>query len=230
MPERRSARVVGTDDGGRTFTARAVTYGVVDDYNTRFVRGVFNDGLADHLPVIAWAHSWDEPIGRVTDWEERDDGLYITGRFSDPEAVPRARQAISQLSDGTLTDVSVGFSRLEDTRAEDGIVDITRAVLDEVSVVLRGAVPGAQVLSIRTPAGQIDEHQWLTVARKLAAGELTTAEAKAALTIVAETGEGPPVADPGDDDPGDAAAEAERIAELEALDAEAAATLAQLGL
>ena len=168
--ERRAARVTATDGDGRTFTARAVAYDVVDDYRTRFVKGVFNKGLEERMPVIAWAHSWDEPIGRVTEFEERDDGLYITARFSDPEAVPRARQAMSQLADGTLSDVSVGFSRTEDRKAEDGVYDIVEAVLDEVSIVLRGAVPGAEIMSVRSAGGQVTEDEWITVAKKLARG------------------------------------------------------------
>lgn len=183
--ERRAAPVQAVDGDGRTFTARAVTYGVVDDYQTRFVSGVFTESLQRRLPVVAWSHDWSEPIGRIQSWEERDDGLYVTGRLSDPDAVPRARQAAVQLAEGTLDSVSVGFLRLEERTADDGIVEILRGDLDEVSVVLRGAVPGAEVLSIRSAAGPVDMDALVAIAKRKASGELSDAEAKAALDLLA---------------------------------------------
>lgn len=187
--ERRSAEVRVTQDDGRTFEALAVAYNVVDDYGTRFVKGWASEGLAQRLPVIAWSHNWSEPIGRVTAYREADEGLYITGRFSDPEAVPRARQAAAQLRDGDLTDVSVGFTRLADRTGSDGVVDITKGELDEVSIVLRGAVPGSRVLSLRSAEGAVTtvaEDAVVSLARRVTAGELTQEEAKVALALLAD--------------------------------------------
>lgn len=202
--EHRSARVTNVDGDGRTFTARAVTYDVVDDYGSVFVRGVFNESLDRRLPVIAWAHDWSEPIGRAVGYEDAEDGLYLTGRLSDPEDVPRSRQALSQLNDGTLTDVSVGFSgtqRRSPTEDEaqrfPGAKEIiTRADLDETSMVLRGAVPGAKVLSMRS-GGQVNIDAVVEIAKRKAAGELTDAEAQAAIELLA-----------GDDQHGDPANDA----------------------
>lgn len=187
--EHRSAEVRQIDDGGRTFRARAVTYGIIDDYGTRFMPGCFADSLAERLPVIAWAHSWDDPIGRCVDYIDSADGLDIVGHLDDPDAVPRARQAIAQLRSGTITDVSVGFMRTADRTGSDGVTEITGATLDEVSLVLRGAVPGARVLSVRDGAqipaslaadllarlgaGSIDLHEALTEAKAAAAGTVT---------------------------------------------------------
>lgn len=144
--EQRRAGEVRVSRDGRTFTARAVAYGIIDDYRTRFVAGVFAEGLRKRLPVITWSHAWDDMIGKVTSYDDRSDGLYITARLSDPAAVPRARQAAAQLAEGVITEVSVGFLRLADRQGDDGITDITKAELDEVALVLRGAVPGAEVL------------------------------------------------------------------------------------
>jgi|GEM_PF-5892588 len=148
--EARGATVTNSKNDGRTFTARAVAYDVVDDYGTRFRRGVFNASLEKRLPVIAWAHDWADPVGRVTAWDDRADGLHITATLSDPDAVPRARQAVAQIADGTLTDVSIGFFRRESADAANGVVDITKGDLDEVSLVLRGAVPGSVVTGQRS--------------------------------------------------------------------------------
>lgn len=185
--EHRRAEIRAVPDGdGRTFEALAVAYGIVDDYGTRFLPGVFNDSLKVRMPVLAWGHDWREPIGRVTDWRETDEGLFITGRLSDPEAVPRARQAMAQLRDGDLTDVSVGFMRLADQTAEDGVTEIVRGELDEVSLVLRGAVPGSRVMSVRTSTrGAIDLEAVLEIAKRKAAGDLSAEEAQAAVDLLA---------------------------------------------
>jgi len=220
--EHRAAAVTDVTSDGRTFTARAVAYGVVDDYETQFASGVFNESLEERLPVIAWSHDWSEPIGRVTDWENRDDGLYITAQLSDPDDVPRARQARSQLADGTLTDVSVGFMRRSSQEVDDGVVEITTADLDEISIVLRGAVPGAQVMSVRS--GQVvDVDAVIEVAKRKAAGELTDAEAQAAVDLLGGDSDSDESAATDSDDDGDESEDADdggEDADIEALDAE----------
>lgn len=228
--EHRAARVTDVDGDGRTFTARAVTYDVVDDYGSVFVRGVFNESLDRRLPVIAWAHDWSEPIGRAIGYEDAEDGLYLTGRLSDPEDVPRARQALSQLADGTLTDVSVGFSgtqRRSPTEEEaarfPGAKEIiTRADLDETSMVLRGAVPGAKVLSMRS-GGQVNIDAVVEIAKRKAAGELTDAEAQAALELLAGGDQAAPQGEP-TTDPAD-----EPVVEVPDMTAEIDAALAVIG-
>lgn len=135
------------------FTARVVHYGLpADQYGTIWQAGFANDALAERMPVLAWGHSWTEPLGRaVRHWEE-DDGLYMEFAFDDPEAVPRARQARAQVESGTLTDVSIGFERLKWEKHDDGTETMIEAGIDEVSIVLRGAVSGAQVLAVRSGA------------------------------------------------------------------------------
>lgn len=178
---------------GRDLEILAVAYNVVDDYNTRFVKGVFNKGLQSRLPKLAWAHNWDEPIGRITDWRDEDDGLYVTARLSDPEAVPRARQAIAQVRDGDINDVSVGFMRKADKTNDDGVVDITEAELDEVSLVLRGAVPGARILATRSgKVEMIDKEQAASILVKYEHGDFDLADALVAIkeaTFVVEDDE-----------------------------------------
>lgn len=180
-----------TDEG--TFEVLAVAYDVVDDYGTRFVPGVFNDSLEQRLPVIAWAHDWSEPIGRATGWRETDEGLFITGRLDLGGSVERAKQAHEQMRSGTLTDVSVGFWRLADRTADDGVTEITRGDLDEVSVVLRGAVPGAKLLAVRSKrSGElVDMDAVVGIAKKVAAGELTQPEADEALRLLSAPPLGP---------------------------------------
>jgi HK97 family phage prohead protease len=194
--ELRAAPITEVSEDGRTITVRAVVYGVVDDYNTVFMPGCFARSLAERMPVFAWSHDWSEPIGRAIAFDDQPDALYLTLRASDPDAVPRARQAIVQFAEGVLSDVSVGFSNSDwrkPTDAERAAMPGVDAVLedgdlDEVSAVLRGAVPGAQMVSIRS--AQVDSELVVALARKVAAGELSQAEAKIALELAGQGDEG----------------------------------------
>jgi len=190
--ETRTGEIRATTDDG-TIEILAVAYGVTDDYGTQFRRGTFTDSLEHHLPVIAWAHSWDEPIGRATGFRESDEGLYLTARLDIGGSVPRADQAYEQMRSGTLTDVSVGFMRRSDEEA-DGVTIITKADLDEVSVVLRGAVPGAKVLAVRSARSgeMVEVDAVVAIAKKKSAGEITEAEADEALRLLSA----PPIGTP----------------------------------
>lgn len=175
--ETRTGEVRAAGEDG-TIEILAVAYNVTDDYGTQFRRGTFTASLERHLPVIAWAHSWDEPIGRATGFRETDDGLVLTARLDVGGAVPRADQAYEQMRSGTLTDVSVGFMRRA-SEQEGDVVIITEADLDEVSVVLRGAVPGAKVLAVRSArSGEVvDLAAVEEIARRKVAGEIDEATA-----------------------------------------------------
>lgn len=199
--EIRATALDGQPEG--TMEVLAVAYDVVDDYGTRFVPGVFNDSLQERLPTLTFGHSWQDPIGRATAWREAEEGLYLTFRLDLHDDVPRARQAWAQISSGTLDDVSVGFVRQADRTADDGVEEITKAVLDEVGVVLRGAVPGAKVLLTRSAGGTVEVDAAVEIARRKVAGEITEAEADEALRLLAlDDGEGgadvepPPAAAP----------------------------------
>lgn len=207
------------DDG--TIELLAVSYGITDDYGTQFQRGTFTESLEQRLPVIAFGHDWSDPIGRATAFREDDDGLYLTARLDIGGAVPRADQAYAQLRSGTLTDVSVGFMRTS-SEDRDGHVMITKAELDEVSVVLRGAVPGAKVLAVRSArtGEQVDLDAVVAIAAKKAAGEIDQATADEALAMLSS----PPATPP--EPP--AAEEPEALPELVDALAEADAALASL--
>lgn len=179
------------DDG--TIEILAVAYGITDDYGTQFQPGTFTESLDERLPVIAWAHSWDEPIGKALAYREADEGLYLTARLDIGQGIPRADQAYAQLRSGTLTDVSVGFMR-QTSEDKGDYVMITKGELDEVSVVLRGAVPGAKVLAVRSgrTGEKVDLDAVVAIAAKKAAGEIDQATADEALAMLSSPGDGAP--------------------------------------
>lgn len=189
--ERRSIRsphIRVADDDSRTFEAVVMVYDVVDDYETVFDAGCFAASLTERMPRICWAHDWSDPLGRYVDYVDTDETLTLIGEFDDFDAVPRARQAYAQLRSGTIDQFSVGFSNVSTERTDD-IVHFTKATLDEASLVLVGAVPGTKLVGVRA-AGLVREVPMETVialAKEKAAGNLTDAEAQAALELAAGT-------------------------------------------
>lgn len=149
-----SVRAMTTKPG---VTLHAISPGVVDDYGSVWEPHCFDESLARRLPTLAWAHDWKEPLGPATSYRTSDNGPDVDFVFSNFEAVPMARRAYEQVKDGTIRDCSVGFSntvRRDPTEAEikryPGVREvILKADLDEISLVMRGAVPGAKVLAVR---------------------------------------------------------------------------------
>jgi len=195
--ETRSGEIRASSEDG-IIEILAVAHGVTDDYGTQFEAGTFVDSLEERLPVIAWGHQWTEPIGKAISYRVADEGLYLTARLDIGGAVPRADQAYEQARSGTLTDVSVGFMRRADEE-RDGVTVITKADLDEVSFVLRGAVPGAKVLAVRSArSGEVvDLTAVEEIARRVVAGDIDQATADEMARLLSAPA-------PSDPDPADA--------------------------
>lgn len=196
------------DDDTPSVILQCIKPGVVDDYGSLWKPNAFDAALAKRMPVLCWAHDWRDPLGPAVSFELTRTGPKVKFHFSDFDAVPQAKRAHAQVLDGTIRDCSVGFSntqRRDPTAAEEqkypGIREvIEQADLDEVSLVLRGAVPGARVLAVRSArigGGTVDMEAVLEIARKKAAGELSDAEAQAAIQLLSTVeGAPPPVNDP----------------------------------
>lgn len=236
------------------FTAVVLRYNVLDDYDTMFSPGVFDDSLAQRMPRIVWGHDWRQVLGRWTSARSDGNQLILEGQFDDFDAVPMARQAWHQLKSGTIDQFSVGFVptewRDEKLAGQDRMVRVfTRGRLDEVSLVLVGAVPGTELLSVRQMntdrllklegrAPLISKDKAAAVLLRLNLGEIDLADALAAIKDMEPEGQesAPPAApaaqtgDPATGDPDPqideeaAAAEAAQAAAAQAAaEAEAAA-------
>lgn len=254
MGKRETRRGVGevravTEEGGvRTVTLHCIRPGVVDDYGSLWMADTFDESLAERLPTLCWSHDWSDPLGSGVDFRTSADGPDVIFEFDDFDAVPMARRAWAQCrpkANGgppTIRDCSVGFSnaqRRDPTEAErkqyPGIREVIyKADLDEVSLVLRGAVPGAKVLAVRD-GEVVSKTVAAQIITKLGAGDIDLADALTELKRVA-------IDDPdagGDEKTpeelaAEAAAQAEQEAaekaEVEALEAEADEALAAAGL
>lgn len=184
VPTRRQVRVTIAADGGDdgSFDARVLQYNVLDDYNTKFAAGSMTESLKRKLPKIAWGHDWREPIGRWVDYKDDKQFLTLTGQLDlerhpngDP-IIPRAHQAYQQLRNTTIDEFSIGFVP-EEWRVEgddpddwDAPVVFTRCRLDEASLVIAGAVPGTELLAVRSRA--IIKRAGQLIDKELAAGLL----------------------------------------------------------
>lgn len=192
---RRVAEIRSADIGGQPgVTLHCIRPGVVDDYGSLWMADTFDDSLALRMPTLCWSHDWGEPLGPPQAFRASADGPEVDFAFSDFDAVPMARRAHAQVSDGTIEDCSVGFSdveRRDPTDAErkqyPGVKEvITKATLDEVSLVLRGAVPGAKVLAVRAqPSGTVPEDDVVELARRVNAGEVTFDDARTVVELLA---------------------------------------------
>ena len=142
----RAARGFTLEDDGE-FTGRAVPYGhpteLMPGLREVFRRGAFAAQVKDPGRVkIAYRHG--DIIGRAVDLEEREDGLWLRGRIMAHDDRPLARQALADLRDGLIDELSVGFAPVKGgtTVTEDdlGVLwEQTRASLREVSVIPWGA-------------------------------------------------------------------------------------------
>jgi HK97 family phage prohead protease len=143
-----------------TFEAIVMRYNVLDDYRTMFAPKTFTDSLNARLPRIVWGHDWTDPVGRWVDADDNRSRMKLRGELDldminelHQPAVPRAHQAYSQLQSGTIDQFSVGFQPEDGEvveEADDYFFRFTRARLDEVSLVLVGAVPNTQLVGVRS--------------------------------------------------------------------------------
>ena len=235
----RNVEIRATDqrgpNGRPVVTLRAITPGVVDDYGSVWLPDTFDEAMQariaadpDDTPALCWAHRWDDPIGHGIAYRATANGPDVDFEFDDFDAVPRAKQAEAQVRSKTIRDCSVGFFDVqrrdptdEERQQYPGVTEIIeKADLDEVSLVLRGAVPGAKVLAMRSAQGDasLDADAFFEISRKVAAKEMSLEEGQAAIALLAVPDPAAPLGDVGDPP-----------AELdhEALDAEIAETLAE---
>lgn len=171
-------------EGKPGVTLHAIKPGVVDDYGSLWSPDTFDKSLARRLPTLCWSHDWSEPLGPGTGFRLGTDGPSVDFVFSDFDAVPMARRAYAQVQDGTIQDCSVGFSNTkrrdptdEEIAQYPGVREvILEADLDEISLVMRGAVPGAKVLAVRSDE-TVSKQVAANIIAQLGAGTIDLADA-----------------------------------------------------
>lgn len=160
--------VSGFDEASGTVEAAAVVYGVTDSYNTRFLRGAFNEwldrDLAKGVVPLVWSHNHSRRVGRLVDYKDLPDKLVVVAQLDDPNApeMPEGRakwirKAWDGLKRGILDEVSVAVTRDQTRTAADGALEFVKARMIHLGIVLEGAVPGAVVLGVRQPGPKVPD-------------------------------------------------------------------------
>lgn len=149
------------NEQNKTADVRVVSYNIADSYGSVWEPGVFDESLRSKLPSACWGHERTSIFGSVREYDSTPTHLDATLGFADFGDVPLARMAYSLMKDQHVKDTSFAFARYpggwrderNDTSYKPTLPGeserLSRARLDEVSVVLTGAVPGSQVLNVR---------------------------------------------------------------------------------
>lgn len=234
----RNVEVRATDrrgpNGRPVVELRIISPGVVDDYGSVWMADTFDEAILariaadpDDTPSLCWSHRWDDPIGHGIDYTPDSAGPRMSFQLDDFDAVPRAKQAWAQVQSRTIRDCSVGFYAIERREATTEDMQrwpgarevITKADLDEVSLVLRGAVPGAKVL--RSSGGLVDIDVVVELARRVQAGEITREEAERAVELLSDDPADLDIGAGGDSDPAGGDSESTSTADADGIDVDA---------
>ena len=151
-----------TDTEGRTVSGIAVPYGkrggpIISSgrlFMEEFSPGAFHDSLGKRGNRVKLLEAHDErrlPLGRIVGMEERNGGLHIEARISDTSA---GNDVLTLVRDGALDGFSIGFRAARGGSAfkdENGTLvrTVSKATLDEVSIVNIPAYEDARISSVR---------------------------------------------------------------------------------
>jgi len=96
----------------REFSGYAAVFGNLDSTGDIIMPGAFAETLAEFLSdgVIAWQHSWREPIGKPLSATEDSKGLYLKGKLSD---TTQGRDSLTLVRDGVIQKLSIGYRTVE---------------------------------------------------------------------------------------------------------------------
>ena len=156
--ERRSAPMLRADADKGTVSGIAVPYDTPTDVGGWYTETIARGAVEPGEILFYWQH--EEPIGRVTRSEDRDEGLYIEARISDTAT---GRDALTLLRDGVITGLSIGFESIEQTFDEkSNHITRTKIRVREVSAVSFPAYESAQVTKVRSAAANSEKEAPMT--------------------------------------------------------------------
>ena len=166
------------DEEEGTFTGHAATFSdKPDSWGDIIDPGAFTKTLKEGGKRIKslWNHSVMEPIGKPIEMAEDDTGLAFKIKLS--LGVQRAREVLSLIKDGVITEMSIGYDTMKETYI-DGIRHLQEIRLWDLSPVTFAANPDAiitgvkQEADIREIAKELHELQQSKAGRVLSATSL----------------------------------------------------------
>lgn len=113
-------------------------------FEERFARGAFDASMKSNDVVALWAHDTSRPLGRTSNGtlKLRSNAIGLWFEIQANSDSPAGQEAIATVGRADVTEVSVGFSSVEEEWSDSYDIPrrlITRADLREVSLVVWGA-------------------------------------------------------------------------------------------
>jgi Escherichia/Staphylococcus phage prohead protease len=151
------------DEGAGSFTAYGSVFGVVDLQNEVTVPGCFKDSLPDWITKghVHLNHDRNISIATVDHAYEDDFGLRFHATFLSNRDGQNVRGMMAdRLKRAKETGLSIGFSPITQRRRKDGVNELVKVRLHEVSVLtVRPANEATRVLEVKseyalTPEGR----------------------------------------------------------------------------
>lgn len=117
-------------------------------------RGAFKDNHGQTVPLV-WQHRHDEPfnvLGHAL-LENRDEGVYAYCKFNDTDAGQHAKALVKH---GDVTALSIFANRLKQHGG-----DVLHGAIREVSLVLTGANPGANIVEVLEHGELVEDEAYI---------------------------------------------------------------------
>lgn len=148
------------------FEGYASTFGNVDGGNDVCVKGCFTDTIAemfktDSMPGMFWQHDKKEPIGEWLQMKEDAKGLWVKGKLWVNKGIARADQAYAMLKSKGPKGLSIGFIAEKVRKTANGVREILKTALAEVSVVTFPMNDRCRIVSVKSDNTDslVDENQ-----------------------------------------------------------------------
>jgi hypothetical protein len=170
--EIRAFEVRATETEDRTVEGIAVPYGQVAEvggYKERVAKGAF--GSPENV-TLYYGHDHKHgsmPIGKVVEFRDTDEGLYIKARIA---KTAKGDEAYSLLREGVLSKFSIGFVPTKSSRSGDVIVR-EAGLLKEVSLVDWPAYTNAAVTQVRSEDADTNNTKETNMSENNTAPEVT---------------------------------------------------------
>lgn len=136
----------------------------LDSHGDIIEAGAFKKSLSEARPKLLWQHKMDEPIGRITNIAETDNGLEFEAQLN--LDITRGKEAYFMLKHGDIDGISIGFAPVKgkyDYDNKNGGYRFKEVRLFEVSVVTLPANVSACVTTVK---GEMENLSQLTVAQR----------------------------------------------------------------
>jgi len=137
------------DEEEGTFIGYAATFSKIpDSYGDIIDPGAFKKTLKAQKGQIVslFNHSIMEPIGKPTELAEDEKGLLVKAKLS--LGVQRARETLSLMKDGVITQMSIGYNTIKETWIE-GIRHLQEVKLYDCSPVVFAANTEAVIIGVK---------------------------------------------------------------------------------